>query len=448
MAKKNKSSKKIKASKNIEAQKSIESQNQVETRKNLDSSQQNINSTSKMNLPKVSIIIPMYNVEKFITTCVDSILEQTLQDFELILIDDCSTDRTLEIASQKYSNDPRISILKNPKRLRCDMTRTLGITQARGEYIYFMDADDAILPSLLETFVNAAEESQAEVVLMNDVYTTEDEFFQLPAKIKIKKRPFNDPTPRFYSDNIAERIQHEFLDYSSHWEPWTKIQRRDFLINNGISYPDTQRAGDMLFQLAEICYAKKIQVIDACLYVWRRHPNQTVKLNGDELLRLSIPSLPQSVRYIRNIFSSKNLLSTLPEEERANLELKSMRFFAFKTPQIGKIAKLDVMQIESIINEAVIKSETCTPEFMTLLLKIFFAQMISEQDYLNQIRKLKSATQKQSTQKSSSQSIQQSSVQQQTAQRKSSVSTQTNQSQSNSKNIVNSKSLPQGARLF
>ena len=87
------------------------------------------------NAPKISVVVPMYNAENFINVCIISILEQTFKDFELILIDDCSTDKTFEIA--KSFNDSRIKLLQNEKNLGMPgSVRNVGIDAAQGEYIF------------------------------------------------------------------------------------------------------------------------------------------------------------------------------------------------------------------------------------------------------------------------------------------------------------------------
>ena len=126
-------------------------------------------------LAKVSVIVPLYNAERFLKTCIDSILNQSFEDFELIIVDDCSTDRSLEIA-QQY-RDSRIKIFRNVTNLGDAATRNIGLTFSSSEYVYFMDDDDAILANCLEIFYNAIEESNADVVHMNSHYATFDENF-------------------------------------------------------------------------------------------------------------------------------------------------------------------------------------------------------------------------------------------------------------------------------
>ena len=99
---------------------------------------------------KISVIIPVYNVEKYIEDCLNSILVQTLKDFEIICIDDCSTDNSLQIIETYTHKDKRIKILKNKKNEGPSYTRNIGIEMAQGEYIYFLDSDDMIEKNALQ----------------------------------------------------------------------------------------------------------------------------------------------------------------------------------------------------------------------------------------------------------------------------------------------------------
>ena len=326
--------------------------------------------------PQVSIIVPMFNDKKYVKTCIDSILTQTYQNFELIVIDDRSTDRSYIELSQQYAQDSRVKLFRNVNHFGYDVTRSFGITHARGKYIYFMDADGAILPNTIETFVNAAEESQAEVVFMNDSYTTEDEFFALPARIKIQKRPFKNPTPRFFSENIADRLNNEFLAESCNFESWTKIQRRDFLLEHGISFPKTQCNGDLLFYLAELCCAKKIQVIEGCCYIQRQYVNQSMESLIDDL-KLSISSLPAGLKYIRDIFSAQNQLSDLSKEEISSIESRVRRLYSKKNFNLINKFSENPAQLKSNIRDVVLTSNVCEPECVIALFEFIFDQKLA-----------------------------------------------------------------------
>lgn len=112
--------------------------------------------------PLISVIVPVYQSEQYIDTCVQSVLGQTYRNFELILVDDGSKDKSRAICESRGAHDPRIRVLVQEHR-GVSAARNAGIRAARGEYLFFLDSDDAIHPSLLEQLCRLAEESQAAI---------------------------------------------------------------------------------------------------------------------------------------------------------------------------------------------------------------------------------------------------------------------------------------------
>jgi glycosyltransferase involved in cell wall biosynthesis len=224
----------------------------------------------KENAPKISVIVPMYNAENYLKLCVTSILEQTFKDFELILIDDCSTDKTLEVAES--FTDSRIKILRNEKNLGMPgAVRNIGIDAAKGEYIYFCDADDAILPKCLETLYNAAEENNADLVNMTQWYRSKIADFQTMKNIPVTQMKTVAAAP--VSSDLKTRITQEFLANKMHVTPWISFYRRKFLIDNKIKFPvDMSVAEDVVFIFLTVYSTSKIVKIDTPFYIYRMNP--------------------------------------------------------------------------------------------------------------------------------------------------------------------------------
>ena len=124
---------------------------------------------------KVSVITTVYNIEKYIGECIDSILKQSFTDFELILINDCSTDNSLEIINEYSKKDNRIKIINNEKNLGCGMGRFIGTKEAKGDFIAFIDGDDYVSNDYLERLYNAAIEYNADIVSSQSIMFTEKE---------------------------------------------------------------------------------------------------------------------------------------------------------------------------------------------------------------------------------------------------------------------------------
>lgn len=113
--------------------------------------------------PLVSVIMPAYNAERFICEAISSVISQTIQDWELIIVDDCSEDATLSIAQKKAAGEPRICVVQNSKNIGVAETRNRGIDHATGQYIAFLDSDDIWHPEKLERQLQKIEATGARI---------------------------------------------------------------------------------------------------------------------------------------------------------------------------------------------------------------------------------------------------------------------------------------------
>lgn len=111
----------------------------------------------------ISIIIPIYNAERFLTQCLDSVLAQTMRDWELLAVNDGSADRSLAILEDYATRDPRVHII-NKQNAGVSAARNTGLAAAKGDYVYFADADDELLPTALELLVKTMEKEEATLV--------------------------------------------------------------------------------------------------------------------------------------------------------------------------------------------------------------------------------------------------------------------------------------------
>ena len=261
------------------------------------------------NAPKISVIVPMYNAEKYLKLCIDSILSQTFKDFELILIDDCSTDKTLEIA--KSFDDSRIKILQNKKNLGSPgLTRNVGIDAAQGDYIYFCDNDDALLPKALENLYNAAE-NNFDIVNTTRWYIAKNPEFQTLNGVEARAMKFPAASP--VSEDLKTRIRQEFLQTRIHIAPWLFLYRRKFLIENDIKFPE-EVAEDVFFNFGAVCATSKIIKIDIPFYIYRKYQNSTT--NNPVRLQKDISCLPALIEYVYEKISPLQDFEFLLEVER------------------------------------------------------------------------------------------------------------------------------------
>lgn len=178
-----------------------------------------------MENPKVSVVIPLYNQEKYLGKCIRSVLSQTFQNFEVILVNDGSTDKSLEICQSYAKRDKRISVISKPNE-GLAFARKDGFLRARGEYIYFLDSDDYLMPNALEALSEVTRGKEVDMVAGN---------FQIVLDswgiVKKKSRPYSKEfvdrlitQPELTSLMIGLGGRHNYL-----WGilAWGKLYRRD-----------------------------------------------------------------------------------------------------------------------------------------------------------------------------------------------------------------------------
>ncbi|HFU4376843.1 TPA: glycosyltransferase family 2 protein [Streptococcus suis] len=170
-------------------------------------------------MPKVSIIIPVYNTEQYIGECIESILKQTLTDIELILIDDCSTDHSLTVLKSYADKDQRIRLVESAVNTGVGEARNKGIELATGEYIAFVDSDDFVKEDMFEKLYAQAIKNQADLVLCDTGTFSSDGraksvwYKAIYGKAELKDIFHNtQPTARIVSRKLIDRIQFRFLE--------------------------------------------------------------------------------------------------------------------------------------------------------------------------------------------------------------------------------------------
>lgn len=220
---------------------------------------------------KISVIIPLYNAEKYLGVCLDSLLNQTFTDFEVIVVDDCSTDASLAVADsylEKFGG--RLKVITMPANTgNPSIPRNEGLKFSRGEYVYFMDNDDLLVKNALETLYACAETYHADVVYMNQGYLLVNNRCKAAAWDKGNS---SIDKPTLESNDLNERIK-KFLKTNYGWAPWTKFIRRDFLIANKIDFPQVKISEDVLWTFKVICLAEEFLRIPNQLYIYRSVEN-------------------------------------------------------------------------------------------------------------------------------------------------------------------------------
>lgn len=215
---------------------------------------------------KVSVIIPVFNAEKYLRGCLDSLLVQTLRDFEVILVDDASTDNSLAVADSYLERfGGRLKIIALPTNTGSgSVPRNEGLSFSRGEYVYFMDNDDLLIDNALEMLYACAEAYKADVVYMTQGFLLDAD--KVTESAWDKNKPTDKPT--LDTDDLNERIE-KFLQTDYGWAPWIKFLCRDFLIANKINFPPVKISEDVLWTFKLVCLARNWLRVPNRLYVHR-----------------------------------------------------------------------------------------------------------------------------------------------------------------------------------
>lgn len=204
--------------------------------------------------PKISIIIPSYNEENNISRCLDSLINQTFKDFEILCVDDGSTDKTFEIIKKYSIKDKRIIPLKNPKK-GVSSARNFGIANANGNYIGFVDSDDYIQPQMYEFLYRAIIENQCDFSVCN--YKKTSEF--IIKKFKYKSEIFQPENFISFCDNNFT-VENELVFSSA----CTKLISKSFL--NNIRFENYKIGEDTVFNSEIYSKSNKCVFVDAELY--------------------------------------------------------------------------------------------------------------------------------------------------------------------------------------
>lgn len=212
--------------------------------------------------PKVSVIIPVHNGEEYLRECLDSVANQTLREFEIICIDDGSTDGSLDILREYEAADNRFQVLTQ-KNLFAGVARNQGLSRAKGKYCVFLDCDDLMMPSALEELFYCAEAINADVVLCSARKIQKGLDKDIKDRSCLKQHYLPDR-------QIFNRNSHpKYLFQISNGQPWGKIIRRELIDQNHICFPDLPRSEDIVFTYWVYCMASSISSTNSELFLHR-----------------------------------------------------------------------------------------------------------------------------------------------------------------------------------
>lgn len=217
--------------------------------------------------PKISVLVPCYNVERYIRQCMDSIVNQTLKDLEIICLNDGSTDNTPEILARYAENDSRIILINKPNS-GYGATMNIGLKEAKGKYISIIESDDYIEPNMLETLYDKAEENMLD--LTRCLYIERNE-------ITGRDTIVND-SPHLYEVNKVFRPIEQQKIFFIAPSIWAGLYNRDFLTKNKICFLETPGASyqDTSFAFKTYASAERVMIVPEVLHNYRINSNSSV----------------------------------------------------------------------------------------------------------------------------------------------------------------------------
>ena len=274
---------------------------------------------------KVSVIVPVYNAEKFIKDCLNSIFEQTLKDIEVIVIDDGSTDDTSMILKkylQNFTNKMKIITKENQGQGKA---RNIGIELAKGEFVTFVDADDKIESDMLQKMYQEAKKEEADVIICD--------YFEIMQEKEIIKKSI--------PDKSGDRKRDYIISVAG---PCNKLIRTNLLRKNNLRFLETGIYEDLAMIPIVGLYANKIIYLEEPLYKYYIRKGSTMRQNT---FNSKLYSIYQVLETLKKSFESSGKLKEY-EEELEFIYIQHLlyaangRFLEYKEgkEQVGKISEI------------------------------------------------------------------------------------------------------------
>lgn len=268
--------------------------------------------------PKISVIIPVYNTEKYLHQCLDSVVNQTLKELEIICVDDGSTDSSLEILKEYAQKDNRFTILTQ-KNLHAGVARNAGLTVAKGEYVHFLDSDDYLYSNVYKKLYNCLVDNNLDLIKFKakifDNATYENQSHNWT---ELKSEIFKDSFNKILSFGKDTSILANIPDTC-----WSGIYDKKFLQANHIYFNNQRVANDTSFFINCIINTKRMIILDEYVVHWRTNTGSSLMDNR--------------VKYYNCQFNSFNLIydlcKHLPWKQKnilLEIQFNSLMFFVSK----------------------------------------------------------------------------------------------------------------------
>ncbi len=247
------------------------------------------------NRPKISVIVPIWGVEKYIEKCARSLFESTCEEMEFVFVDDCTPDHSIDVLKRVINDYPsrqdNVIIVRHEKNKGLPQARKTGFESSHGEWITFCDSDDWVDKEMYEKMLQMADEGHHDMVFCDFVYLSDDDELWRPT---------------YSSYKTHDQIRKGLLNCRISNAVWTKIVKRSIYDNNGIYFPVAAMDEDDVFTSQWAYYAKNIGYLNECLYYHYANPESMTHEIGEEKKIKRLNEKMQNRGWIISFLESKH----------------------------------------------------------------------------------------------------------------------------------------------
>ncbi|MEN2436462.1 glycosyltransferase [Weeksellaceae bacterium A-14] len=291
--------------------------------------------------PLVTVVIPVYKVEKFIERCLASVVSQSYNEIECILVNDVTPDKSMIIAEKYISEHPDVDfkIINQPKNMGLSMARNAGMESAKGKYIYFLDSDDEIKKFAIEHLVALAEKTDAQLVLGHSVCINEEEGWQ------------RDYFPIKAKDDVLEgnkTILENFVNGKYPVMACDKLTRMDFLMKHQLYFVQDLFSQDVLWSFQSALKLDKIAFLQEDTYLYYFHGASIIHNRGEKHFGnwITIAQyMDKAYHEERNAYRKQLILRNLIEFKEMTLQ---MNWKAQKNEDLWKRSYSEYRKLKSL----------------------------------------------------------------------------------------------------
>lgn len=306
---------------------------------------------------KISVVVPVYNAEPFLEDAINSVLNQTFKDFEVVCVNDGSKDNSLEMLNDFAKKDNRIKVI-NKENGGCGSARNRALDESCGDYIYFFDPDDYILPNTFEELYNNAINNDSDLVIFKIArfYEGDEIDYSVPGfefEKVFKKKDFNNFTFNY------KKIKKYVLNSS--FAPWSKLYKHEFLnkyedfrFDLGVAFDDTP------FHVKSLLRAEKISYVPDFFYHYRFNPNSVnnTSSNGVDIFKICdlIEMFLKDEKYYCDFIEEFKLFKVtqilnymLSTDSEEYFKLAKNEFYKLNIGKINKLGKYNLKRYKLVL---------------------------------------------------------------------------------------------------